>query len=80
MSIEPMWLCGECGELHSWEDDARKCCAPTVRRVYVCPVSGEAYDSAELAEDCRNACAAAIPLGPPTKAELEAAGQMTLTL
>jgi len=79
MSIEPMWLCGECGVQHNFEDDARECCAPTARKVYGCPVCGRTYDNAKQAEDCRDACTAGIPLGP-TKAALEAAGQMTLTL
>ena len=74
------YSCGECGELHDDEVDAAECCPPEIWKAYVCGHCGENhhYDE-EAAEEC---CADVDPDAPQPidKAELEAAGQMRLSV
>ncbi|KIO49624.1 hypothetical protein [Nitrosospira sp. NpAV] len=77
--IEPKWKCGECGDLHDDEDEARECCEPSVFEVYVCPTCGEEHSAEAEAIDCCNFDPDGPP-PPPSAEELEAAGQMRLPL
>jgi len=46
------WRCEECKELHDDEDDARDCCRPSIREVFVCPVCASVCDDEDDALDC----------------------------
>lgn len=35
-AYQKMFRCGECDQLHEYEDDAESCCAPKVEQVFVC--------------------------------------------
>ena len=73
------YRCTECGELHTWEDDAKSCCAPEVREVvtWVCDECGDETDDEDIARYC---CMDEDIVLPPTPAQLEAAGQQRLAL
>jgi len=80
MNPELKYKCDECGELHDNESIAYECCAPDVIEVYLCGHCGEYYgDNQVLANDC---CDDVDPDAPPliSQAELEAAGQMQLSV
>lgn len=70
MALTPYWRCGACKGDYDNEDDARKCCAPPVYEVYICPCCGAAHDDEKGAMNC---CGYVEP--PHTAAELESAGQ-----
>jgi hypothetical protein len=70
----------ECGGMHSFEDDARECCPPEVREVFVCLDCGDWHQEKAEAESC---CTdgpgeqqAQAPI--PSTAQLEALGQLRL--
>ena len=74
------YRCEECLELHDLEYRAVECCPPQVTEVYFCRHCGESYDFDEEAAD--GCCDDADPDAPPfvSHAELEAAGQMRLSV
>ena len=59
MPIVPKWECGECHEIHDFEDEAIDCCRPDVFEVYCCPICNEAHEDEEDALHCCNAEVAA---------------------
>jgi len=66
--------CGECGELHTFEDDAHECCRPEVLEVYVCGRCQSLHlEEAEAEKCCEVDPSLGLPLATPQ--ELEAAGQ-----
>ena len=75
--LEPKYECGECGEIHDDEDEARYCCPPSVKEVFVCPLC-EIYHKEEA--DALDCCGFDPdgPPPPPTAEELERAGQQRL--
>lgn len=77
--ILPQWKCNECGDLHITEWRAEQCCPPQVGQVYVCPVCGDEHHTEKDAIACCGFDPGAPP-PPPTMAELEAAGQLRLSL
>lgn len=77
MTIKKQWRCGECGEVHVWEDDARECCLPRITEVYVCPECGTHHDTLHGAEICCDSNPEARERGP-SGIELEALGQTRL--
>jgi len=80
MNPELKYQCDACDELHDSEDIAFECCAPDVIEVYLCGHCGDYYEQDKrAAEEC---CDDVDPDAPPliSKAELEAAGQMRLSV
>ncbi|MBS1143389.1 MAG: hypothetical protein H6R14_795 [Proteobacteria bacterium] len=76
MELDPKYQCCECGDIHDDEDDARECCAPRIKEVFVCPQCKEVFDDEDEAIECCD-----LPEGfeiRPSLIELEAAGQMRL--
>lgn len=73
------YRCSECGELHTYEDDAQSCCAPDVKEVttWICAECGDETDNEEMALHC---CLDEDVILPATPAQLEAAGQQRLPL
>lgn len=71
--------CGECGDLHTWEEDAQQCCAPTVEEfdLWKCGECGDEYDDEDQARYC---CLDEAIVLPATPAQLEAAGQQRLAI
>ena len=76
--IKSKWECGECGDLHDDEYDARDCCRPSVRKVYLCPVCEDTHDTEEDAKDCCPSEEGEPHEYRPSAHELEAAGQQRL--
>lgn len=56
MQILERWKCGECGEIHDDENDARECCLPGVFEVYQCPICKTSHIDSQEAEECLTAC------------------------
>lgn len=76
MKLESVWQCGECGETHDDEYDARDCCRPSITEGYLCPECKDFHASEREALAC---CADDdAPLLAQSAAELEAAGQLRL--
>lgn len=75
--LEPKWKCHECGEIHDDDDSANDCCRPEVSDGYVCPVCADWHREEDNALEC---CGydEDDPTPPPSKLELEAAGQLRL--
>jgi len=71
------YRCGECGELHDFEDDATACCAPDVTKedCWKCSECGYVTDDEDEARHC---CLDEEVVLLPTPAQLEAAGQQRL--
>ena len=48
------YVCPDCDDLHDWEDEAEKCCAPSAKIPCTsdCPVCGEHYEEHQEAADC----------------------------
>lgn len=59
--IKELWKCGECEEIHSWEDEARDCCAPEIIELYGCVECDEVHDSENEAIDCCSQAAVQCP-------------------
>ena len=78
--VTTRFRCGECGELHDFEDDARECCPPQVSKVFVCGECGDWHrDKAEAEACCADETHELPPHHPiPTTAQLEALGQLRL--
>ncbi len=74
------YRCGECGETHNENEDALECCPHHVHEIYYCGRCGKEFGSIEeLADEC---CEELGPDAPPyvSPEELEAAGQMRLSI
>ncbi len=56
MNIIEKWKCGECGDLHSDEDEARDCCPVSIYEVYQCPICKEHHPDSAAAEECLASC------------------------
>lgn len=71
--------CSECGELHTWEEDAQLCCPRDVSEVdmWKCTECGNEYDDEDQARYC---CLDEDIVLPATAAQLEAAGQQRLAI
>ncbi len=79
MKLVSKWECGKCYEVHDNYDDAVECCQPRVREVYLCPVCAEVHRDEVWAIECCNSNE--LPedyVIPPTRQELDDAGQMRL--
>lgn len=50
--IKVRFKCGECAEVHDYEDDARECCRPTVHEIYTCPVCNKDHECEDQAGAC----------------------------
>ena len=74
------WQCGECGELHSDEYDAKECCRPVIREVYICPICSEKHGEHDAALECIAKCETEDTTSAymASKAELERQGQERL--
>lgn len=48
-SLDPIWICPECGEEHDDEDDAINCCQPDM---WKCSECGKEFDDEQDADDC----------------------------
>lgn len=53
------WECGECGDLHRYQEDAFDCCAPAPLKglhdqdvVVLCPICRSGHSEHRLAVDC----------------------------
>jgi len=79
-TIESKWECGDCHELHDYEDDAHECCRPVVREVFICPQCDDVHSSHSDAVDCCEPDPDELdpPRRGPTPLELEAMGQTRL--
>lgn len=51
-TINVMYECGDCQELHAHHHQAEECCAPEVNTVYVCPVCADPHDTRKEAAEC----------------------------
>lgn len=74
------YACGECLEMHDDDGDALYCCPRTITEVFICGHCSEGFGTDEdAATEC---CADVDPDAPPiiNQAELEAAGQMRLSI
>lgn len=71
----PQWRCDECGEVHEDWDSALECCPPSVSRVFVCPTCDKVYEMESMVHECDHQTDESV-----TKAELEAVGQMRLSI
>ena len=71
------WRCNACGDAYEDEDDAIKCCRPTITEGYFCPVCRRFHCDEDAAVACCDYDPDAPP-PPPSAAELEQAGQMRL--
>lgn len=78
--IPSKFKCLSCDELHGDPDDAATCCSH-VEEVVQCPLCLKVHTGFEAHYEALNCCDfdPDQPI-PATKYELEAAGQMTLTL
>lgn len=78
--VTVMYECMECMTKHSFEDDARECCMPRVREIFVCQDCGDGYHEQADAEACcvdgDAVCTDRPPI--PTADHLEAMGQLRL--
>lgn len=76
MSLEQVYKCNECGDVHRYEDDAQSCCQPSISEGYQCPEC-DAFHATEF--EANNCCAeeGAAPIISPR--DLEDAGQLRLT-
>lgn len=74
------WECGECGELHDDDDEARDCCRPRIYEVYQCPVCYESHSDIDKAISCidEHKESGDARLYMAEKAELEKQGQTRL--
>lgn len=52
MNATKQWECGNCSTTYENEQDARICCIPSVKVVYVCEDCDESHDKEEDAERC----------------------------
>jgi hypothetical protein len=78
-TIHVKYRCDECGEIHEEESDARGCCPPEISEIFYCSVChAEFYDELDADEHCNTHNDDEPDV--PTKAELEAAGQMRLEI
>jgi hypothetical protein len=70
----------ECLSTHSFEDDARECCLPQVREVFVCQDCFTEHNEQADAEACcvDGDAVSTHRLPIPTTAQLEAMGQLRL--
>lgn len=50
--IEAAWRCDECHTWYDWEDEAHKCCAPSITEGYKCKACGAYHPDAADAEGC----------------------------
>lgn len=46
------WKCGQCGEIHDDEDEARECCMPAIHELYGCPICDANHEDEEDALKC----------------------------
>lgn len=79
--IKTSYECGQCYNVHDYEDEARECCPPTVKEVYLCPECEDAHNSREDAAECcpdEEADDSVLSMASPK--ELEMAGQRRLPL
>ncbi len=74
--------CPSCGEVHDKEHQAENCCIPEAEEVtmWECTECGEAHDDREHAHLCCWDEESDLEPLPPTPQELEAAGQMRLSI
>lgn len=72
------WQCSRCDALHPYEASAEDCCPTVVYEVFVCPVCVAVFDDEQSSLECCDTDLDAMTV--PTHAELEAAGQMRLSL
>jgi hypothetical protein len=73
------YRCPECEDLHSFEEDAKACCAPEAEQVCIwrCDECGHETDDEDMARYC---CLPEDVELPATPQQLEAAGQQRLAL
>ena len=78
MKAKTMYQCGECGDVHDFEDEAIECCQPRVTEVYVCSTCDEVHLDKEDAEQCCPQEESDEQMSRPKPKDLEAAGQIRL--
>lgn len=44
LNATPLWKCGECGDVHEDEDEARECCMPRIWELWQCPECKKVHD------------------------------------
>ena len=52
MNAKKQWECGNCETTHDDEQEARLCCMPAVKIVYVCETCEESHQKEQQAEAC----------------------------
>lgn len=77
--LDPKYICGECAGLHDHFSDAQDCCMPSIETVYCCPLCLHQHSKEKEAIECCDFDPDGPP-PPPSKKELEMAGQMRLPI
>ncbi len=76
MNLTMVYRCNECHMTHTYDDDARECCAPTITEGFECPTCGDFHeDDDDAIECCADQDASPMPL---SAAELESMGKQRL--